>query len=272
LSLAVSKTFIRFDEPVVVKILSGENFSHESVQALANVVANVFFSCEIQKVQEDELHFKEMGKRKILLIFPGATDLKKIKLSKEQQEEINFYAIGGMIKVLAVCAGAFFASQTIIYQAQKRHEEKTLCLFRGSCCGPAFESPEPKWTLSAQLLSLEDTCAEKKGYATMIGGGFFVPSATLVKDRDYCVISRYLELPSAPIAALACLPGVDDSFHAALVGPHVEFEGFDESFLSLKKACVEKAAVVDDITGRLSQTFSFRKDLFHHIFFRLGFK
>lgn len=271
MSSAVSKSCVRFDEPVIVKILSGEHFSHESVQALTRVVAGFFCSFEIQKVKEEELHFKELGKRKILLVFPGASDLKQINLSTKQQEEINLYALGGMIKVLAVCAGAFFASETIIYDTQKRHEGKKLSLFKGACCGPAFESQDPKWIISAQQLSLESQRGNT-GYGTMIGGGFFAPSSKLMENRDYCVISRYVSLPGTPIAALTCLPGVDEEFNVALVGPHLEYEATDESFFFLKKAFPDKGPLVDTITTHLSQSCLFRKDFFHVIFSRLGFR
>lgn len=184
MSSAVSKsTFIKFQEPVVIKILSGEHFSHESVQALAKV-ASIFFSfVEIQKIKEEDLHFKELGKRKILLIFPGAADLKKISLTIEQQEEINLHARTGSIKVLAVCAGAFFASESIIYEDQKRHEEKKLCLFKGSSCGPAFQSEDPRWTISSQQISCEIHREVENGYVTMIGGGFFFLHQNLLKEK-----------------------------------------------------------------------------------------
>lgn len=273
MSLAVSKTaFTKFQEPVVVKILSGEHFSHESVQALGKV-ATIFFSIlELQKLNEEDLHFKELGTRNILLIFPGAAELKKISLTVEQQEEINLHARTGNIKVLAVCAGAFFASESIIYDDQKRHEDKKLCLFKGSSCGPAFPSEDPRWTISSQQISCEFRPEEEKGYVTMIGGGFFLPSPKLVEGKDYCVISRYSTLPGAPIAALTCIPNSEGNFNVALIGPHAEYEGYDECFFFLKQGFPDKALKVDQITQDLSGSSSFRKHLFHFIFSRLGFK
>lgn len=184
-------TCTKFEEPVVVKILSGEHFSHESVQALAKVVSVFFSFLEVQKLTEADLHFKELGKRKVLLIFPGASDLRKISLTIKQQEEINLHARTGNIKVLAVCAGAFFASESIIYDDQKRHEEKKLCLFKGSSCGPAFQSEDPRWNISSEQISLQNHQDVERGHVTMIGGGFLFLHQNLLKEK---IILLYLAI------------------------------------------------------------------------------
>jgi len=272
-SAATSSTiFTMFQEPVVVKILSGEHFSHESVKALANIVSKFFKILEIQKVKEQELHFKELGKRKILLILPGASDLRAIDLSLEQQALINLYAAHGAIKVLAVCAGAFYASKSIIYHGEERHSDKQFFLFRGSACGPAFMGDDPKWNISSQSISLEGVIPRETGYATFIKGGFFVPDPQLIEGKDYFVLSRYEKLPARPIAALACLCCATSDFHAVLMGPHVEFNAEDESFDSLKTAFAHKATLVEKIVEDLHITASFRMHFFQQVFSRLGFK
>ena len=273
MSAAISKNQSGvFQEPVVVKILSGEHFTNESVIALAKVAESFFASLEIQHLKEQELHFQELGAKKILLILPGATDLKAIALTHEQQEQINCYALSGSIKVLAVCAGAFFASKTISYNGNIRHADKKLTLFKGASCGPAFPSEDPRWKLSAEEISLEQFDEQRQGFAAMIGGGFFVPDSKLTENKDYTIVSRYLTLPSKPIAALTCVPGEEKQFHVALIGPHAEFEGDDESFKALKIGFSDKAHQIDQITHDLRTTTRFRKELFYQVFSRLGFK
>jgi glutamine amidotransferase-like uncharacterized protein len=262
----------RFQEPVVVKILSGEHFSHESVRALAHIVSKFFTTLELQNVKEQELHFKELGSRKILLIIPGASDLKAIDLSLEQQAVINLYAGLGAIKVLAVCAGAFYASKSIIYLGEKRHSEKKFFLFGGSACGPAFMGEDPKWNISSQSVSLEGVMPRETGYATFINGGFFVPDSQLIEGKDFVTLSRYEKLPAQPIAALACLPGVNGNFHAVLMGPHLEFDAQDECFESLKTAFAHKATFVEKVVEDLHATSEFRRHFFQQVFSRLGFK
>jgi glutamine amidotransferase-like uncharacterized protein len=261
-----------FQEPVVVKILSGEHFSHESVKALVHIVSKFFNKFELQKVKEHDLHFKELGNRKILLIIPGTSDIKAIDLSLEQQELINLYAAHGAIKVLAVCAGAFYASKSLIYNGERRHSDKQFFLFRGSACGPAFMGDDPKWNISSQSISLEGIIPRETGYATFIKGGFFIPDPELIEEKDYFVLSRYEKLPARPIAALACLSCAKSDFHAVLMGPHVEFDAEDESFESLKTAFAHKAPCVEKIVEDLHTTTAFRLHFFQQVFSRLGFK
>lgn len=268
----IYKSSVKCEEPIVAKVLCGDHFSYESVQSLVKIVSLYFTAVELQKCTEQELHFKEIGKKKILLILPGATDLKQIELSEEQQETINTYTKNGLIKVLAVCAGAFFASQSITYYGQKRHEDKKLDLFKGVCYGPAVPLKDPQWKITTGEISLEDAIEPSSGFVTMIGGGAFIPLETHREGREYHVISRYLTLPDRPIAALACVTKNSREYHAVLIGPHVEYDSSDPCFISLKQGFPHRGDEIDAITTDLSKSDSFRKDIFEKVFSLLGLK
>ena len=260
-----------FQEPIVVKILSGEGFSYESVTAIETLVESFFQKCQIQKLKERELHFSEIKSKKILLIIPGASDLSKITLSLEQQREIDVFCKKGLIKILAVCAGAFFVSKNIIYSGSLKKSVKDVSLFDGSCVGPAFDDEADGWKISAQKLLLCSPKKEERGYLTYIGGGYFVPDDTLKENVHYQVLSRYLDREGEPVASLSCCP-LERHSNAVLIGPHIEYSSTTHAFKTLREAFPLKLEKIDGILDKLSSSASFRVRFIQRHFEVLGLR
>ena len=260
-----------FKEPVVVKVLSGPHVSLESSEALCALHSLFFEKIEIQKVEEKDLHFKELGTRKILLVFPGALHLSDLNFSKAQQEEIKRLCEGGMIKIVAVSGGAFFVSKEIVFQKQRKINHRKMVLFDGICYGPAFSHDEGSWDASAEKVKV---IAEKKissGFATMIGGGFFIPSSELKEGADFEVLAKYEELEGEPIAAIACLPHQGE-FNALLIGAHFEYEHHDHAFNVIAKLAPEKERGIDEVVTKLFSSTEFRHQSFLRFLTKLGFR
>ena len=245
-----------FQEPIVVKILSGEGFSYESVTAIETLVESFFQKCQIQKLKERELHFSEIKSKKILLIIPGASDV---------------FCKKGLIKILAVCAGAFFVSKNIIYSGSLKKSVKDVSLFDGSCVGPAFDDEADGWKISAQKLLLCSPKKEERGYLTYIGGGYFVPDDTLKENVHYQVLSRYLDREGEPVASLSCCP-LERHFNAVLIGPHIEYSSTTHAFKTLREAFPLKLEKIDGILDKLSSSASFRVRFIQRHFEVLGLR
>lgn len=260
-----------FHDPIVVKILSGDGFSYESIAALETLVVSFFQKCEIQKLKEKDLHFSEIKFKKILLIIPGASDLSKITLSLEQQREIDVFCKKGLIKILAVCAGAFFVSKNIIYNGSIKKSVREVSLFDGSCIGPVFDEEMDGWKISAQKILLCSPRNEESGYLTFLGGGFFVPSDTLKENIHYKVLSRYLDREGEPVASISCCP-LENQFNAVLIGPHLEYSSITDAFRTLRDAFPHKSEKIESILQKLSSTELFRSKLIKQHFEVLGLR
>ncbi|PCI91693.1 hypothetical protein COB11_08230 [Candidatus Aerophobetes bacterium] len=132
----------RFNNPAIIKILRGLNFSHESSTGLEETLRKLFNerTTVFQVVDEESLQFKEIESQipiNTLLVLPGAPSISKWKFSDETLERIQRYYDSGLLKIIAVCVGAFFCSRHVVYQ-EKKGTESLINIFKGSCVSPAY--------------------------------------------------------------------------------------------------------------------------------------
>lgn len=268
-----------FRQPVLVKIL-GEPLASESSPCLVRRIRDLFANPTIQVVRDSkDLNFTEMeaggeygpywrGKKK-LVVFPGSRDLKLWTFNEETQRKLQKYCELG-VKVLGICAGAFFCSEQIIYGGSvKDHPEKYVSFFRGTCEGPAFPDnvKEGGIQLQTQLMNV----AGRVGHVVMGGGGFFTPNPDL-KDHDYEVLATYPSLDRAPPAAIACLPnknrGEEGTYNAVLIGPHLEHGEEDLEPLHPLFPHLD----IREMQKKLRESELFRLEALKDFFVKMGFK
>lgn len=258
-----------FEEPVVIKLLSTPLVSFECVEALAQMMRKLFLSLEIQKCTEESLDFTETSSKKILLVLPDAMSVSHIKISAALQERIKFLCKEGHVKILGVCAGAFYLSQDVEYKGVKIEHTRVLTLFSGLTQGP-FYVEEKEWEIRAERVQILAT--QKFGSVTVIGGASFVPKQT----QDHEIDSKPLALCETKtgnhVVALATSRDKAGIFSTLLLGSHFEFEAQHSGFSCLKTSFPEKKESVEKIQHALAESKDFRLCAMHGFLQELGFK
>jgi glutamine amidotransferase-like uncharacterized protein len=259
-----------FTEPVIVKIFSGTRVSYESVKGLTNVIQTLFKHPMIETIEEESgLHFRDIDlTMKTVVVLPGARTTREWNFTSEQKKEMQSLCERGLIKVLLVCAGAFYASETVVYNQQSKEKDSSFSLFKGACVGPAFQTKE-KFDIQVEPVTVP--CGEGNIVINVVmnGGGYFVPPA---KEENYEVLARYKSIEKEPIAALACQPNKDGTYNAVLVAPHFEHDEDTIDFESLERMFPDQKGNFTSMAKKLNHSRLFRLAAMQGFFEKMGCK
>lgn len=156
-----------------------------------------------------------------MLVMPGGADLPYLKLLTGTQVEIikQFVKDGG--KFLGICAGAYFAANSIIFDGGLPGEisgPRPLQFFPGQAIGPAFGAGtyDPDSRTGARAVEIEILADGSRGRVYYNGGCYFSES----HDPNVIVLARFTELPGRPPAIVQVQYGAGS---ATLCGVHPEF-------------------------------------------------
>lgn len=266
----VQKGFSLFDEPVVVKLLSTPRLCEESIHALSSLIHKLFKIVDLQTCTEETLHFKERSYTKILLVLPDALSASQIKLSRAVEEEIKRHCLEGSVKVLGVCAGAFYLSDKVEYEGLEMDHSRYLTLFDGIAKGPLYVEDETKWKLQAQKVKILATQA--LGCAVALGGTFFSPKEAQTPSSDFKVLATTLDKDEEKPIALASCKDARGFFSALLLGTHFEFEATEQGLKNLKQFFPSKKGEIEKIQHSLTETKEFRLCAMQGFLQELGFR
>ena len=256
-----------FEEPVIMKILSTPALFSESIDGITMMMSRLFRSIHFQTFTEENLDFKERGSSKILLVLPDAKSASEIKLSEALQQKIHEFCHQGVIKILGICAGAFYLAKNIEYQKEKVHHPRTFTLFDGTALGPIEPHEASGWKLSAQKIHLCTT--KEEGFSTMLGGVFFVPSDAQSDSKPLAYIEKEGQQQAVAVATHKDIHG---QWGAVLLGTHLEFESTSKGFYDLKQFFPFKRKEIEEIQENLKESKEFRLCAMHSFLAELGFK
>lgn len=209
----------RLCSPVSVQILSGSHFCPQSIDGLSRLIGECLKNAKICQVTESELELGTKETRQLLVI-PGAPSTQQWDLREDQQTQIHALCSSGDLRVICVCAGAYFASRQVVYE-EKIKKPGCLQLFQGTCKGPFLQG--------IQIGEMQIKGSKVPVCFNL--GGTFLPDPSLEEGKDYVELGRY---PDNSLAALACQPQKDGTYGAILLGPHLEYT--QEHFQSLSRA------------------------------------
>ncbi|MCH9630911.1 MAG: hypothetical protein S4CHLAM37_09210 [Chlamydiia bacterium] len=262
----------RFNNPAVVKIMRGLNFSHESSIGLEATLRKLFNerTTDFQIHDEDSLHFREIESDipiDTLLVFPGAPSISKWKFSDVLQHRIQKYYDNGLLKVVGVCAGAFFCSRHVVYR-ERKGTESLINIFKGTCKGPAYRGNEPAYgraNIRVEPLTLLDrkvTC-----HVTMNGGGYFEIDPESEPVVDVKAVYEHSKEP----AIIACRPHPDRPHGAVFMGPHFEYGAQSEAFHSYETLFPEVKGDLAQMRKKLALSEDLRMEALTGYIEELGF-
>jgi biotin--protein ligase len=177
----------------------------------------------VKRIDANALLSSEWEKESSLLIIPGGRDLfYHALLDGKGTERIRAFVENGG-SYLGICAGAYFASSSILFEKGGPLEvtgKRSLQFFPGCAIGPAY-GPNKYSYESAR--GVEAAAISWKGSTSRVyfnGGCFFEPEAMPPEAQ---VLSRYLDLPQQPPAILQMGIGKGK---AILSGVHVEYSPY----------------------------------------------
>lgn len=268
--------FPRFLDPINIQILRGSRFSLESSQGLEVLLNTLFPQGNIQALDVEQLKFSEKPPKQTLLVLPGSIDIKTWQIPEIEQKSIECLCKNGMLKVLGVCAGAFYVSQEIVYDGVKKvHDNRSIQLFKGSCSGPFLTHSQPS-ELSIRVRVEQIFVDHKPLDVAVNGGGWFIPDSDLVQGRDYVVLANY-DNEERSIAAVACVPASSESnYNALLIGPHFEYEKKNfqalAAWLPEHQVADNKKEALAKMGERIEASLDARIQAMHFFLSKLGFK
>lgn len=202
-----------------IAIYSGPGVGERSGESAFHALRRVLPEAEIIQVSSEEIIRGLLQVDTALLVMPGGRDLPYCNaLNGKGTDQIrNFVRSGG--RYLGFCAGAYFGSAQVEFERGSQNEvvgRRELSFFPGKAIGSAL-------TPGAFSYANEDsatvaTVSDQGGAEVQVyfdGGCYFEG-----EDRSVEVISRYLDIPEHPPAAVVCRFGLG---RALLSGVHPEF-------------------------------------------------
>jgi biotin---protein ligase len=158
-----------------------------------------------------------------LVVFPGGRDLPYLDaLQGEANRRITTFVEGGG-RFLGICAGAYYASQSIVFAQGSELEivgRRELAFFPGRAIGPAYSAP---FCYEGEEGARVASIVWEGGISSLyFNGGCLFENAENYPSIQ--VIARYHDLPHKPAAAVYCPRGRGA---ALLSGVHPEYAPFD---------------------------------------------
>lgn len=253
--------------------------SHESSHGLKSLVHSVFkegyATCEDCSFTDFRLSEKDFeGDKKVVLVFPGARSCSEWTFTQDQMQSIKNNVVLNRLKLIGVCAGAYFLSKHSVYNASDKTIAKTreLGFFHGSCIGPVlpdnvFETGKMNIKLIS-ILSEEDRRVQD---VALNGGGYFCPEKG---SDDYVVVGRFhernLQSEGKDVAMICCHKvneGERLTYSAFLSSCHLEEDTIPSIFSSSNDPLLRQSN--QKLADPLNK--SFRRDLFIRGLGHLGF-
>ena len=223
----------RFNSPAVIKIMKGNFFDVQSSTELSRVLTQLFDEkvCRFEYIKEIELNFEQKSVP-TLLVLPGSTSISKWSFSKDQQKQIQSLYESGVLKIIGVCAGAFYSSREVVYGGAQG-TRSLVDIFKGACVGPAYEGNAP--AIGRVTVQIKPLLIKESGQlcnATMNGGGYFDLGG--VEDKELVKVKAVYE--SGQPAVISCTPKPGMEPGAVLMGPHLEYDSSSDAFTTFKEA------------------------------------
>lgn len=197
----------------------------------------------IEKIDSETLLKGEWQQDCCLLIVPGGQDIPyHTALQGEGTQIIRNYVLGGG-HYLGICAGAYFASEDVVFEEGKEHhvvEKRELCFFPGRAVGTIYSEKKFNYighdSVHAALIKLE----EAKLFTYYNGGCYFEKAEHYMPDVE--ILAHYQNADLQDVAAIIlCRYGRGK---ALLSGVHFEvsakFSQHDEKLFQQFRADEEK--------------------------------
>lgn len=154
-----------------------------------------------------------------MFVMPGGRDLPYCeKLNGAGTESIKTFVSNGG-RYLGICAGAYFACERVEFECGTKNEvigNRELKFFSGSAIGSALTPGADSYEREVSAKLARVSTAGNGSIEVYFDGGCFFRG----DDPNAEVLSRYLDLPGAPPAAIVCRVGRGK---ALLSGIHSEF-------------------------------------------------
>jgi biotin--protein ligase len=242
-----------------ILIYSGAGTSAYSVNSMVHSLSmlGIHKTHEIQKISKDFFIQPSWEESCALLIFPGGRDLPYVEaLSNGPMDKIkNYVEEGG--KYLGVCAGAYFACDSIEFAKGGPLEvtgERALKFFPGKGIGPAIKEPVFSYghETGACIAKLKTTHPSYNSCGLYFNGGCFFQNDP--HNASFETLAQYEDVEETPSAIVKCQ--VKKGL-AILSGVHPEFSALHEE---------AKALMREDIYNSLIEQESARSTILSDIF------